>query len=942
MDGLAADASTDVHRAESATRIRLSPLPGVLSFITIESDGASVFAPRHRLTWTTLVASTTDVDDGVVDFLDDANATVCAGAWERFGNGDIGLTASVLIDERSQSDFVPLVTRMLALQVEEARALGAPEGSSALADATGDAAAIPLKASEGETPSFAHVAEHIRWRSSHDESQRWPFEERSDDHIDFLVPRFVAHPIRNNEGALVAGLTRLSFARTEHPRRGGGFLFESDLPDSVQDDAIRWRLAAVATQGGRSFGASVGAVMLSLAGEDARAVYRGFVPDDLLVGLDKEQQCQLLADCVLGGVNAAGVATAVFAALAREDDIDEELRAARMQHRHGVLRAATHTRPQAEGLADMQAPVPEVGAAMLDRLAVDQLQISTAPYALSNDGFTWLPTAHSQEVHATPMRPSRGQEISYIRVATRLGSVPAESVESVRRRCVDLQDQLPLAGLVADDGGNVDLVSTLMIHEGVWWHRANMTAVVAALHTTIAGPVASGLSQFGLLPAHHDVLREADSPAEPDPIAQVVPDLLPRIRDERDQVLLRVRQRLLERPRARATGQPDGPDAILPLRSSDHDGGWDPPLGEIAIFIERFDDPVAGPALRVTAHPGFELGPGHDPHDTAAALTQAGHDRALTAITPSWVPLGNTVGTTLNIPEVAIAHGGVAEKAAFVEQAIDSCITAAAEAIIRDPALFPDFDRSQVNETRTPEAVPRIELPPSDQIAVWAPTASARIVAVPATSKTDHWATVWVGSDAARVLIDWLETEPTDVFRHDTTDLVVRRDAESDVLTLQFPSGESAHLPASARMHLVTLLRSPELAACHVGAAVLVTESIDAGAFEDGIYISLKPAPAIQAVLSSPATMTIGATTSEGIWLRVASDTGEVNVPFAWSLVDILLDGAGAEAEIPIMVATPAADPRVRQDEPAPAQRLKLSVADLRDARVVGVGLGTR
>ena len=89
---------------------------------------------------------------------------------------------------------------------------------------------------------------------------------------------------------------------------------------------------------------------------------------------------------------------------------------------------------------------------------------------------------------------------------------------------------LPLCSLTVGDDGQVQITSTVMVHEGVWWHRAELVAVMAALQLNCAETVRAALELEGIAldttspffctgPAEQ-------GPAEGfDPIYDVVPDL---------------------------------------------------------------------------------------------------------------------------------------------------------------------------------------------------------------------------------------------------------------------------------------------------------------------------------------------------------------------------------------------------------------------------------
>jgi hypothetical protein len=192
---------------------------------------------------------------------------------------------------------------------------------------------------------------------------------------------------------------------------------------------------------------------------------------------------------------------------------------------------------------------------------------------------------------------------------------------------------------VLNDDGTVDLSSTVVVHEGVWWHRSSTVAVLAALHTNLAGPLAAALRDVGVHPSRHEGFEDVEIDV-PDPIVDVVPDLLEthrgRIPDPH-MLIHEATQALLAREGARQLEGDSAPDAVLPLRVLSQPGGFDPVLGEVAVFLDAIDHAQAGPCVRVMVHPGFPVPLGEEQLATVAArLTSEAHGRPAGAFAPAW------------------------------------------------------------------------------------------------------------------------------------------------------------------------------------------------------------------------------------------------------------------------------------------------------------------
>lgn len=903
--------------------VRLVPAEGLHSFVTIERDPATCFAPTVRLAISTLVATDVEWTPEVQGFLDIANSTAFAGAWEWFRNGDVGLTGALLLQPEAQPIPVALLAQLLALQVEDARAIGRPEGSVGVEHAL-PASAPAVEPAWSRTVSLQELSDRVEWRSSPHWSDRWVSKLVEDARVDFLVPRFVGNAIRDAGGELLEGLCTLSLARTVHPRRGVGTLIQVHLPESIREDALRLRVAPIATGAARWYGTCLGALMV-VGEQQPELVYRAFLSDELLSVANPEQALSLVVDTVVGSVNAAGVATRLFEALAAEEDIDEALWAMRKAQRAAVLRAVTQSQPTSQDTASFDGPVVDVGGAMLDRLALDQLQIVTAPFTTFDRGFAWRPTAHTQHVTADPMAPSRLHDISYLSIATHLGVVGEADADRLRERADRLQHTLPLSSLLVEDG-QVRLLSTLMVHEGVWWHRSELAAVVAAMHANLAPHLAERLATSGLDPQPHPAFADVE-PRDPDPIVDVVPFLLEQRDAARDEVLATLRDRLLQTSGARRMDE-DGPDAIVPLRGNDDVGGWDPPLGEVAVFLTLVDDPVVGPATQITVNAGFPAGSDVDVATKLHALTRRAHDRPASGFVPAWVAIHETLGTVLTVPDIALVHVPRSDRPSILNQAVDACVFEIARAVIEEPELLPGFDHALVNLGRTPHRVPE-RLRSIEGVATWSLAPTLRIVAARTRDDPEHWSSAMVHDGGAEALADWLEGSD-DEPALSVGDLTVgRRDG---ALHIGFPSGQAHELGPEQEDALLDLLRYPEGAAVRRQGTIVVTPTA-VGPTEDGVYLDLPPAPGLVEALSGEVRFDgVSATTDQSLWIRWASPRGRVHVDLRLGLVDALLEAFAEPTEVSIECLFPVVDVRLASRMAPEGLTGSLSMLQLRRA----------
>ena len=278
------------------------------------------------------------------------------------------------------------------------------------------------------------------------------------------------------------------------------------------------------------------------------------------------------------------------------------------------------------------------------------------------------------------------------------------------------------------------------MHEGVWWHRAELVTVMAALQLNCAEAVRAALEVAGISTDPASSVQErllAQGPLDDfDPIYEVVPSL--RSSAERGELgaegvsdLISVtKAQLLARPSSQAFGPPDEePGVIVELVYKDAAGGWDPPLGVVLVTLERLEHEVAGESLKVSVNPGYlprypyvvaealpGMGTGYDEAKVkrlpgsvlddeelvaeALRLVAFTHSEHPFSLAPSWEVTGRTVSTTIILPRIAISASGIDNRAGIVANAVDSCVSAIAKAAIESPSTFPAFDRSQVNLTK--------------------------------------------------------------------------------------------------------------------------------------------------------------------------------------------------------------------------------------------------
>lgn len=917
--------------------LRIPTGPGVVSFVAFEADPYNVFNPVRRLAVETLVATETPPSDATADFLTESNAAAFGGSWQRFSNGDVGVVGSVLVHEASAASLATLLPQLLALQVRDALEVGRPAGGRPIPDADGDPPPA-LEVWEREVP-VDQLVDLLTWRSAHHPSHRFAVVGLDDGVAELLVPSFVGDPLRTAAGDVVGTALRLTIARTDHPRRGQGTLLQVPLASSVQADAADHLVAPWAHEPGRWHGTSLGSLLRWSGGDAAlQVVYRTFVPDALLSVLPPSAALDRLVDVALGVVNRAGAASAAIASLAageQPQDLEPRLR---RDKRVAQLRACVPITSHHDGLVDVDGPVVEVGRALLDRLAVDQLQVHTAAHAVDPDGFVWLPIPFTQSCWATRVQASRFLEVSFVRLVTRLGACEPAAAEVVSRRCVELASESPMAALLVDDDGTVDLVSTFMMHEGVWHHRSSLVAITAAMHTNLAGPLAASLHATGVRPSRHAGFEDLDVDT-PDTIVDVVPDLLGSERDrllEPRDAIAHATTTLRTRPGARQLEGGSGPDVILPLRVLSDAGGVDPVLGEVAVFLDPVDHPQAGPCVRITVHPGYPT-----PLDEtdlpifAAQLTREAHAHPAGAFVPAWEVDRQVMVATMTVPCLALAQltapgATFADATALLVQTIDATVAAVAAAVERHPTHFPGFDRSQLN-LRDGHGTPLIDH--LDGYALWAPQATWRRLAVRLDDTLpQRWSAVSLPRNGVDALASWIERGPHDRFAMDGVQLVAEHRGEQGV-HLWLPHGIERQVALDDLPTLAAMLRHAEAPAIGMSDGPVVLTPLDIWGDDDTVYLLLPPAPTVTAVLARDTSCDgITAITHDAVWVGLRSPAGTVHVELLRGLVDSILQAAGGARSIPVEATVPAVDPRVAATTPPPPTRFELSTSRLRDA----------
>lgn len=917
--------------------VRIPTAPGVFSFIAFEAEPDALFTQVRRLSVSTLVATATPLSDAAATFLGDANAASFGGSWQRFVNGDVGVVGSFLVHDASAGSLAELLPQFLALQVQDALEVGLPPGGQPFLDADGEA---PAAQQVWLREVFVgQLIELLTWRSAHHDGQRFIVSSVDDASAELLVPPFIGDPLRKDSGDVVDAALPLTIARTSHPRRGMGTLLQVPLGLAAQGDIAVYAGSPWAHNLGRWHGTALGS-LLEWSGSDGatQVIYRAFVPDLLLSVLSPTPALDRLVDVALGLVNCAGAATVAMASLAAGEGPDDVEPGLRRDKRVAQLRAAVPVTAQTDGLVDVSGPVVEVGAALLDRLAIDQLGIYTAAHAVGSDAFVWLPTPFTQRVSALPVRASRYLEVSVVRVGTRLGVSEPADADAVARRCVELAPGAAMAALVLSDDGTVDLVSTIVVHEGVWWHRSSLVSVIAALHTNLAGPLASALEDAGTRPSRHagfeDIVVD-----EPDAIVDVVPNLLDthrgRIPDPQS-LIVQATQSLRVRAGARQLEGRAGPNAVLPLKLLTGAGGFDPTLGEVAVFLDPVDHPQAGPCVSVLLHPGFAATMAETELPAFAAhLTNEAHANPHGAFAPAWEVDRQSLVATMTVPCLALAQlttPGVTfvQQGELLLQAVDATVAAVAAAVERYPSQFPGFDRSQLH-LRDGRGTPTVDH--LEGFALWAPAANVRCLAVLIEDGTpQRWSTTVLPLEGVAALATWLDNGAPNRFAMDGMPLVAESRGEEGI-HMWLPHGVERQIPPQHRTVFAAMLRHPEAPALGTSEGPTVVTPLDIWGDDAAVGLLLPPAPNVVSAFAREGSCDgVTAITDKSVWLRFRSRAGTVHVDLLHGLVEAMLQGADGARSIPVNITFPAFDPRVAATAPPEPTRIELSTSRLQDA----------
>ena len=840
-----------------------------------------------------------------------------------------------------------MIHQLVALQVEDAVALGRPQSCIPFEDLDLPTPPPLQLVAQGEV-NLETVAEALWFRSANTHAGRWIVDDVRSDQVTFRAPSMVGNSVMFDDGEPRDDLRSVTIAEAPHPRRGPGILIQVTMPELQREEALRYRHLGILTQAGRWFGTGLGGLMLWDWNDSLELVYRAFLPLDLLAVLDEDGAIDLIVDAALGAVNIAGIAEGMIDVCASTEDqgidamnaaIKEREGSSPIHYRTSALRAATHVRQRDDGLADIDGPLVDVGAALLDRLAVDQMQIHTAPHVVLERGFAWLPGPHVQSVAATPTMPSRRLEVTEVSVVTELGIVGLDDLARTRRLCADMTSSLSLCSLLISDVGEVLLSSRMMVHEEVWWHRSALIAVVAALQLNCATQMQAAFELNDITPDMTSDLRtllEGDGPrSDFDSIFDVVPQLQLHARIQISAVedlIAVVESRLLELPGSQTFGELDHePDVVVVLAGNHPDGGWNPAMGLSLVHLKAVDHEVVGPSVEIEVNPGFLPG-NPDLIGEALDLTAATHGAGGLSICPSWKVTGPTISTTVIIPQIALAATWLDGGAAIILQAVNSCIDALAHAVIASADSFPGFDRSQINLTRA-LGQPLVDLDEEPPTATWAPTERLRVLAFPETAgEFEHWNAVAMTTDASLALIDWL-TDPLadESFEPSGAQVLAVRNG-SDV-TLEV-SGRQVAVDESLANIICFQLSNPEGPATRRAQGRVVVAPIGDMIDEDGDTVILVPASAAATgVMSSPEPSCegISAVTSMSFWLRFRSDDAQFEVEVVTSLGEQMLESADDEGGITFVIAFPQIDGRVAEPPP-PSRAYTLTASSMRSA----------
>jgi hypothetical protein len=304
--------------------------------------------------------------------------------------------------------------------------------------------------------------------------------------------------------------------------------------------------------------------------------------------------------------------------------------------------------------------------------------------------------------------------------------------------------------------------------------------------------------------------------------------------------------------------------------------------------------------------------------DEAMRLTAFTHATGGVSLCPSWTITGPTVSATTILPRMAITTSGLDNAAEIAIQAVDSCLNALARAVTSSPAVFPGFDRSQVNLTRA-DAVSASGH--ADALAVaWAPLANRRVLAFPQPGGgLERWLDVDLSHDAANALTEWLTgADNSLLFEHRGTELTAGRRASEVVLHL---AGQDLVVDEKTAQVVCDQLDHPEGPAIGRVPGRIVTYPIGHSVDDLGhAVLVVPPAGALVAILGAGDVVCEGVrgVTTRSLWVGFRSGAGEFDLDVCDELARELIEGAGEGGVISIVVAFPAVDGRVAAAPPSP------------------------
>jgi hypothetical protein len=228
---------TEVRQEEGALHVRLTPASGLQTVLIVERQPDAPFSALYKVECSTLVGRC-EPDDSLFEFLDRANTTGFGGAWELFGDGQVGVRGQVVVADPALPWLPRLTGQLVALQVEDALGLGRPENALVNEDLH-TPTKPPVEVALHPRLDLSEVAELVCWRSAYHGSDHWEIEAIRADKVTLLAPYMVGEQFRSVEGELLEPLRQVTIARADHPRRGAGILLQVTLLPELREQAIR-------------------------------------------------------------------------------------------------------------------------------------------------------------------------------------------------------------------------------------------------------------------------------------------------------------------------------------------------------------------------------------------------------------------------------------------------------------------------------------------------------------------------------------------------------------------------------------------------------------------------------------------------------------------------------------------------------------------------------